>query len=117
MSSQHTFIATGNAMNNGVYPEVIIDGSLIIGKEIKPQDICPGTRKNYVIAHDGGIKVTRVKDYDCAKGIIACTSLNPDKRQYPDVNIRQGDCSKIFQVTHFSNSPFKPGIPGVLLRA
>jgi hypothetical protein len=104
MHSQYLFIAQGNSMNNGVYREAIIPGSLVIGQQILPQDICPGTRKNYVIMKMGDVFITRIKEHDTISGRIACSNLNPDKEKPPDFDTILTDSVKVFSVTHVSKA-------------
>lgn len=52
----------------------------------------------YAIVREEGIVIKEIVEHDVAKGRIKIRSLNPDKRLYPDQEIRMSDVIEIYNI-------------------
>lgn len=99
------FIVEGESMTDGT-PESILEGSIVTGREIQrhlwQNKLHLHRFKDYIIVYKDGIIVKRIINHDTENGTITYSSLNPDKKEYPDETINLDDCRQIFNIINIT---------------
>lgn len=85
------------------FRQSIFDGVKVVGRELsRHQWAYKLHTHNYdawVIVHKTeGILIKQITNHDVENGIITIHSLNPDKNQYPDEDLKLDDIEQIFNV-------------------
>lgn len=85
------------------FRQSIFDGVKVVGRELPRQQwrskLHTHTWDFWVIVHkEDGILIKQIISHDVDNGIIKIHSLNPDKKQYPDRDLRLDDIEQIFNI-------------------
>lgn len=95
------FEVRGDSMDDGTRYSICY-GDVAIGRLIESEywDIKLHTNggTDYVIVTHDGVVVKRITKHDTKDGIITCSSLNPDKNEYPDYDIRLTEVYELYKV-------------------
>jgi phage repressor protein C with HTH and peptisase S24 domain len=100
------FEVKGDSMTTlepGLFRRSIFDGVKVVGRELQRHHWQYKLHTNnydaWIIVHKTeGILIKQIINHDVEKGIITIHSLNPDKKQYADENLRLDDIEQIFNV-------------------
>jgi hypothetical protein len=90
----------GNSMNNGKFFESIYDRWNVDAVELV-NNIWEQINSNscYVITcNDGSVIIRKIKQVNLKDSHILCTAVNPNREEYPDLNINLEDVIQICKV-------------------
>lgn len=62
--------------------------------------------QDYVIVHQEGIIIKRITQHEVEQGIIHCESLNPDKKLYPDFQIKLTEVYELYNIVQIIRNNF-----------
>lgn len=117
---KHTF--TTDRIHQGIYRSFRVKGdSMFDGSRdsIAEGDIVSGRRvhkdlwksklhiheyPDFIIVHHDGVVVKRIVEHDVQKGILYCTSLNPNKELFPNTYYR---LSEVYELYNIIDQSFK----------
>lgn len=97
-----TFIARGESMDDGS-KRSIEHGSKVTGRVIRPE-LYKDSRLHlhkfqvFIIVHKEGITIKEIINHDVEKGKITIHSWNPDKNEFPDVDLDLRDVLQLLNV-------------------
>lgn len=97
-----TFIARGDSMRDGT-ERSILPNSKVTGRVIR-QDLYRDSKLHlhkfqlFVIVHKEGITIKEITNHDVEKGLITIHSWNPDKKEYPDMELELKDVLQLLNV-------------------
>lgn len=97
------FETYGDSMDNGDIKEAIPSGIIVVGRELDRKywtsKLHSHKWPNWIFVHNTeGIVVKQIADQNLETGDLTLTSLNPDKRKYPDFTINLDDVKQIYNV-------------------
>ena len=98
-----SFEVAGDSMDNGDVKEAMPDGTIATGREVKREFWTSKLNNhqwpNWIFIHKTeGILAKQIADQDVKNGILILRSLNPDKDNYPDFEVKLDDLSQIYNV-------------------
>lgn len=97
-----TFIARGLSMFDGT-ARSIFENSKVTGRVIN-QELYRHSKLHlhkfslFIIVHKEGIMIKEITKHDVENGIITVHSYNPDKKEYPDIDIDLKDVLQLLNV-------------------
>lgn len=95
------FEVKGDSMDDGSH-DSYLDGDLVLCREIR-MDLWKDSKLHFnkwdfVIIHEDGIIIKRIIDHNVENHTITIHSLNPDKKTYPDKEIKLNEVRQILNV-------------------
>jgi len=97
------FEASGDSMNDGTIENAILDGTVLQCRKILPHHWAGKLHSHkwssFVFVHrTEGIIVKQVSGQNLETGDVTLSSLNPDKKKYPDFTVNLDDIREIYNV-------------------
>lgn len=97
------FEASGDSMNDGTIENAILDGTVLQCRKILPHHWAGKLHSHkwssFVFVHrTEGIIVKQVSGQNLETGDVVLSSLNPDKKKYPDFTVNLDDIREIYNV-------------------
>lgn len=97
------FEISGDSMDNGDIREAMPSGTIATGRKVKRElwtsKFHTHEWPNWIIVHRyEGIVAKQIAKQCLETGTLTLRSLNPDKKRYPDFEVKLDDCVQIFNV-------------------
>lgn len=95
------FEVRGESMYDGSINSICF-GDVAVGRLIEPdywdQKLYINGGTDYIIVTHDGIIIKRITRHDTKEGIITCSSINPDKKEYPDFDVRLSEVYELYKI-------------------
>lgn len=95
------FAVRGDSMDND-RKDAISVGDIVTGRNVDKKlwesKLHFHKYPDFVIVHQDGIVIKRIVRHDVENGIIDCTSLNEDKKFYPDFSIKLSEVYELYNI-------------------
>ncbi|UHG92532.1 S24 family peptidase [Spirosoma oryzicola] len=95
------FEVRGDSMNDGTVYSICY-GDVAIGRMIEPDywdvKLYNNGGTDYIIVTHDGVVIKRITKHDTKEGIITCSSINPDKVEYPDYDVRLTEVYELYKI-------------------
>lgn len=95
------FEVRGDSMNDGTINS-ICSGDVAVGRFIEPdywnQKLHFNGGTDYVIVTHEGVVIKRITSHDVKEGLITCSSINPDKNEFPNFEMRLTEVYELYKI-------------------